>query len=216
MEALTKTLGRVDPGGGGESSTEQSAQGCAPGAPGSCPGCSQRSPCQSQHLPPTAAAASMLHPLLLAWLCLAGWPGASRSCQLPSEGPTASVSWLFPARAPPSLALASLLGAFKSSRGALPEADGRRYPETENVHRKPLRFRPRVAQCGSSLLGPDLPLRCSLLPSGPQGGHGLFRWALPASSEATAAALRPLCPSPVEPETAALLSHRARLTVRPE
>lgn len=86
MEALTKTLGRVDPGGGGESSTEQSAQGCAPGAPGSCPGCSQRSPCQSQHLPPTAAAASMLHPLLLAWLCLAGWPGASRSCQLPSEG----------------------------------------------------------------------------------------------------------------------------------
>ena len=28
----------------------------------------------------------MLHPLLLAWLCLAGWPGASSSYQLPSEG----------------------------------------------------------------------------------------------------------------------------------
>lgn len=85
MEALTKTLGRVDPGGGGESSTEQSAQDCASGAPASVPW-AQHSPCQSHHPPPATAAPSMLHPLLLAWLCLAGWPGASSSCQLPSEG----------------------------------------------------------------------------------------------------------------------------------
>lgn len=84
MEALTTTLGRVDPGGG-ESSMGRSAQGWASGALASVPR-AQRSPCQSHHPPPAAAAASMLHPLLLAWLCLAGWLGASHGCQLPSEG----------------------------------------------------------------------------------------------------------------------------------
>lgn len=64
---------------------EQSAQGCASGAPASVPR-AQRSPCRSHHPAPAAAAAGTMHPLLLAWLCLAGWLGASRGCQLPSEG----------------------------------------------------------------------------------------------------------------------------------
>lgn len=52
-------------------------------APASVPR-AQRSPCRSHH--PAPAAAGTLYPLLLAWLCLAGWLGASRGCQLPSEG----------------------------------------------------------------------------------------------------------------------------------
>ena len=70
----------------------------------------------------------------------------------------------------------------------------------KNVHTKPLRFCPQMAQCSSGLPGPDAGSGCSLLPSGPQGSHGLFRWELPSPSKATAGTLRPLCLPPMKPE----------------
>lgn len=67
-------------------------------------------------------------------------------------------------RAPPSRALASLLGAFKSSRGTLPKTDGRRYPVAVDP---PLSWRFWGGLCvfGADFHGVSF-RGCSVLPGG--------------------------------------------------